>query len=334
MADDLHPIFVQNGYQIYTKPTEDLANFVLSNIRQGHHGCSAYGAGGLGKTTAQQYLTDNVSRWLIDRNKNQIGVAARIVMPSGVRRTDRAFWSAINRRLKLQNAIRVDPGVSLDRLVAFVRTRCGRARQRRMVLFVDNAQRITDTEYQYLEDLDALLTEEHLSLFLVLVRQSDAEGIDIGDDWLERPSHTVRRWFMDTMAFRPLTGLTEITHALGRYDRFATFPTPDMPFTRYFAKEAFDRGWTLAKEAALLFEGMNALRSQYRLEPTETWPMATFTLTVHYLLADIAAQTPDFSGFTSEHIREALLASGYLRLEFVLAKMRMPDVPLSDGKSA
>lgn len=325
MTDDQHPMFIPNGYQIYTKPTEDLANFVLSNIRQGHHGCSAYGAGGLGKTTAQQYLTDNAARWLTDKNKRQIGVAARMVMASGVRRTDRAFWSTMNRRLNLQNAIRVDAGVSLERLVAFIRTRCGRARQRRMVLFIDNSQRITDPEYQYLEDLDALLTEEHLSLFLVLVRQSDAEGIDIGDDWIERPSHTVRRWFMDTMAFRPLMGIAEIIHALGRYDRWATWPTPDMPFTRYFAKEAFDRGWTLARDAALILEGVNALRRLYRLEPTESWPMATFTLTVHYLLADIAAVTPGFTAFTPEHVREALLASGYLRLEFVLAKMRMPD---------
>lgn len=324
MFHDVHPIYVPNGYQIYTKPTELFANFILSNIQQGHHGCSGYGPGGVGKTIAQHYLTDNAARWLIDRNKQQIGVAARMVMPSGVRRNDGAFWGSMGRRLKLVNAVRIDPGVALDRLVKFICTRCGHSRVRRMVLFIDNAQRITDAEYQYLEDLDALITEENLSLFLVLMRQSDAEGIDIGDDWIERPSHTVRRWFMDTTPFRPLTGIAEITHALSRFDRSATWPTPDMPFTRYFAREAFDRGWTLAKDASLILDATNALRKEYKLQETDTWPMATFTLTVHALL-DTAASTANFSDFTPKQVRHALLSSGYLRLEFVLAKMRIPE---------
>lgn len=327
MDNNEHPIFIPNSYQIYTKPTEYLANFILSNISQGHHGCSVYGGGGLGKTTAQQYLTDNASRWLVNnKTKQQIGVAARMVMPSGIRRSDRAFWTAMNRRLKLVNAIRMDPGLGLERLVNFIRTRCGQARQRRMVLFIDNAQRITEAEYQYLEDLDGLVLDEKLSLFLVLVRQSDAEGVDVGDDWLERPSHTVRRWFMDTAPFRPLMGIAEITHALGRYDRSVAWPTPDMPFSRYFAKDAFDRGWCLSKDAPVIFDGVRSLRKEYKLPETDAWPMATFTLVVHSLLADIAHEKPDFNGFTPEQVRHVLLASGYLRLEFVRAKMRMPDM--------
>ncbi|AOH37571.2 ATP-binding protein [Luteimonas sp. JM171] len=327
MNDNEHPIFIPNGYQINTKPTEHLANFILSNIRQGHHGCSVYGGGGLGKTTAQQFLTENAGRWLINnKTKQQIGVAARMVMPSGIRRSDRAFWIAMNQRLKLVNSIRMESSLGLERLVNFIRTRCGQARQRRMVLFIDNAQRITEAEYQYLEDLDGLVLDENLSLFLVLVRQSDSEGIDVVDDWLERPSHTVRRWFMDTAPFRPLTGIGEITHALSRYDRSVTWPTPDMPFSRYFAKDAFDRGWCLSNEAPVIFDGIRSLRKEYKLPETDAWPMATFTLVVHSLLADIARDNSDFKGFTQDQIRHVLLTSGYLRLEFVRARMRMPDI--------
>lgn len=325
MSDDQHPIHIVNGYQINTMPTTRLANFIVTNISQGHHGCSTYGGGGLGKTTAQQYLTDNASRWLIGPDKRPIGVAARMLMPSGIRRSDRAFWGALNTRLEISSALRMEPSVAQDRLRNFIRTRCGQARVRRMVLFIDNAQRITDTEYHYLEDLDGQLTEDKLSLFLVLVRQSDAEGIDIGDDWLDRPSHTVRRWFMDTMPFQPLMGVREITHALSRYDRSMTWPTPDMSFTRYFAKSAFDKGWTLAADAGVIVSEMHALRKAYQLPESQAWPMATFTLVVHYLLSEIAARHDDFKGFTAEHIRKALLATGYLRLEFVRARMRVPD---------
>ncbi|MGY4516236.1 AAA family ATPase [Lysobacter sp. HA18] len=320
-----HPLCVEDGYAIYTKPVEHLANFLLANIAEGHHGATAEAGGGVGKSTALRFLTDNASRWLKDAHGNPMGVAARMIMPSGQRRGDRQFWGAMNSRLKLGNAIRLDAGVALERLVNYIRTRCGEARQRRMVLFIDNAQRITDAEYDYLEDLDALIAEEKLSLFILLMRQSDATGVKISDDWTSRPSHTVRRWFMDTTSFRPLIGVADVVHALGKYDRKMTFPTPDTSFTRYFARDAFDRGWTLSSQAALIIEVINSLRRKYKLPPTDAWPMATFTLTVRYLLADIAARTRDFRGFDDNQIRQALVASGYLRLEFVRAKLCLPD---------
>lgn len=327
MYDPTHPIYIPNGYQIYVKPHEYLANFILANIAEGHHGASTYGGGGLGKTTSLQVLTDNASRWLVDERRRPLGVAARMVMPSGIRRSDSAFWTAVSNRLKLSNQVRLDSTVAIDKMVNWIRTRCGNAKVRRMVLFIDNAQRITNTEYNYLEELDSMVLEERLSLFLVLVRQSDAEGIDIGDDWAERPSHTVRRWFMDTTPFRPLTGVAEVAHALSRYDKQVWWPTPDMPFSRYFAREAFDRGWTLGSQAALIMESVAMLRKKHGLPETEAWPMATFTLVVHYLLSDIAALRPDFNGFTTDDVLRALTATGYVRLEFVRARMKMPSRP-------
>ena len=93
-----------------------------------------------------------------------------------------------------------------------------------------------------------------------------------------------------------------------------------MPFTRYFAQERFDAGWTLASEGGLIIEQINELRIEYRLPPSECWPMATFTLTVRHLLTNIA-NLPGFVNFTPEDVRQALLASGYLRLEYVRAKL-------------
>jgi hypothetical protein len=318
-----HPIYIEHGFQIYTRPTEYLANFIRANIAEGHHGCSAHGGGGLGKTSSLIFLTENVSRWLVDEVKRPIGVAARMTMPAGIRRSDRAFWVAVNQRLKLPSNARLDPGTAIERLVGYMSDRCGQAKQRRMVLFIDNAQRITDAEFHYLEDLDTRMSEEGLSLFLVLMRQSDAQGIDIGDDWRERPSHTVRRWFMDTTAFRPLVGIAEVTHALARYDRSAFWPTPDMPFSRFFAKEAFDAGWTLASEAAKIDAAVKQLRKHAKLPPSNEWPMATFSLCVRNLL-EIASREKPFQGFSEDQILRALNASGYVRLECVRAKVAMP----------
>ncbi len=325
MSVQQHPIFIPNGFHIYTKPIEGLANFILHNVEEDHHGVPVYGGGGLGKTSAQEYLTQNVSLWLIDAQHKPIGVASRLIMPSGQRRSDSAFYTAMNNRLKLTNADRLSPQRGKDRIVNFVKTRCGQARQTLMVMFIDNAQRISRAEYEYLADVDEQITDARLRLFFVFVRQSDATGIDVTDDWSEYPSHMVRRWFMATHAFQPLISAADTLHALDRYDRYATWPTPDMSFTRYFAQGAFDNGWTLSQQAGLILDGVKALRSEYKLPESEAWPMATFTLTVRYLLANVAAQEKGFSELKSHHVKQALLASGYLRLEFVRAKLLAPD---------
>ena len=324
MLNQTHPLLIPNGFQISTRPTEGFANFILKNVEEDHHGVPAYGAGGLGKTSAQEYLTDHVSQWLVDAKKNPIGVAARLIMPSGQRRSDGAFYNAFNTRLKLTSCDRLPAQKGRDRLINFVKARCGQAQLPLMVMFIDNAQRITRAEYDYLADIDEQITDAKLRLFLVFVRQSDATGVDVSDDWSDYPSHMVRRWFMATHPFQPLNGAADVLHALGRFDRGATWPSPDMPFSRYFAKAAFDNGWTLASEAGTILEAVHALRVENRLPPSDAWPMATFTLTVRHLLASVAASREDFARFTPEEVRQALLASGYLRLEWVRARMTLP----------
>ena len=53
--------------------------------------------------------------------------------------------------------------------------------------------------------------------------------------------------------------------------------------------------------------------------------MATFTLVVHYLLSEVAAREPAFKGFTAAQVKNALLTTGYLRLEFVRARLPFPE---------
>ncbi|MFZ6695089.1 ATP-binding protein [Stenotrophomonas acidaminiphila] len=322
-ADLRHPLLIPDGYHINTRPTERLANFIRASIHQGHHGCSAYGGGGVGKTTAISYLTENASRWLVDSDKKPMAVAMRMVMASGIRRSNRAFWSSMNERMGIGASTGLSASAGLAKLRHLIGSRCGQARVNRMVLFIDNAQRISEAEYEYLEDLDALVREDRLSLFLVLMRQSDAEGVDVGDDWRDRPSHTLRRWFMDTTPFVPLTGLEEVKHALSGYDSI-TWPTPDMPFSRFFATQAFDEGWRLGGDAPLIWEMVKEMRKMGKLPESQFWPMATFTLMARHLLYEIAFRQEKFTGFTADQVLAALKNSGYLRLEYVRARMRVP----------
>jgi len=320
-----HPLLLPDGYQINTKPTERLANFIRMNLFEGHHGCSVYGSGGVGKTTAITYLTDNASRWLIDSDRRPMAVGARMVMPSGVRRTDRAFWRAMTERLGLGTSSSATSAVGMAKIRNLIASRCGQANVNTFVLFIDNAQRISEAEYEYLEDLDSMVRQDRLSLFLVLVRQSDAEGVDVGDDWRDRATHSIRRWFMHTAPFGPLQGIEEVAHALSGYDAVA-WPTPDMPFSRYFAREAFDGGWRLGSQSPLIWEVANEMRKKAKLPDTDSWPMATLTLMVRHLLHEIAFRRAGFDAFTADDVVTALRSCSFLRLEYVRTQSPIPVV--------
>ncbi|WP_349811994.1 hypothetical protein ABQ179_010290 [Xanthomonas dyei] len=66
------------------------------------------------------------------------------------------------------------------------------------------------------------------------------------------------------------------------------------------------------------------MRKKGKLPESKAWPMATFTLMVRQLLCEIAFRQENFNGFTADQIAMALQNCGYLRLEYVRARMRMP----------
>jgi hypothetical protein len=141
------------------------------------------------------------------------------------------------------------------------------------------------------------MSKDRLTLFLVFVYQSDQQGIELGDMWQHHPSHVVRRWFLDSAPFLPLAARDEVRHALSRYDGAAWWPTEDMPFSRYFATDAFDRGWRLESETEMICDAVSALRREVGLPEHSGWPMCSFTSTVRNLLTNAWFQQ-SFERFT------------------------------------
>lgn len=254
MDTNTHPIWLPNGYHHSTRPLERAANCMLQAIENNLHGLPVSGCGGLGKSSMIVWLSGNAMRWLVDDEDKVIGVCSRFIMPSGIRRSDSAFYTSVCNALRISNSDRLSPKRGKDRLINFVKSRCGHANLPLMVMFVDCAQRILRHEFDFLADLDEQTTDANLRLFLVLVRQSDATGIDTSDTWWsDLPSHMIRRWFMTSHRFEPLVGLDDISHALSRYDHELFWPDAEMPYTRHFARHAYDElGFRLGNQGVLL----------------------------------------------------------------------------------
>ncbi|MDA3875624.1 MAG: hypothetical protein PF483_00890, partial [Halothiobacillus sp.] len=93
----------------------------------------------------------------------------------------------------------------------------------------------------------------------------------------------------------------------------------DISFVAHFAPGAVANGYEFESQAPMIMEVVKDLRIANGLTKENDWPMKTFTSMVKFLLCDVAGKDPSFRSFRPEHIRAALQASGYLRLEYAHA---------------
>lgn len=308
--NDAHPMNQVNGYHIVTRPIELLINVILSAIEDGHHGLRAFGGGRIGKTSAIWILVRRYCEWLMGR-----GSAASVRIPREMRRSKGTFIRSISEDLNLHAPPRSSCTREARRLANHILDRCGNEGTRLFVLFVDNAERLHQSEFEYLLELDDLVEEQQVRLFLCLMRQSDACGASEDADFAHQPTHITGRYLLVRHEFTPLMGMHDIQHALLQFDSEAYWPNRDMPFTRYFAPSAFDDGYRIHKEANSLCRMLQDTRDEFGLPTSDALTMKSFTGIVRHLLTVIAAKDRGFAGFTDDHLRTAILRSGYVELE-------------------
>lgn len=306
----VHPMLQVNGYQIVTKPIEVLMNLVLCAIEDGHHGLRAYGGGRIGKTTALRLLKTRSGEWL-----KGAGSTGSVRIPREIRRSKGTFIRSLSDEMQLRGPTSTSATREARRLAMHILDRCGKDGTKLFVLFVDNAERLHQDEFEYLLEIDDLVEERQVRLFLLLMRQSDACGASEDADFSRQPTHITGRYLLVSHEFTPLIGLPDLQHALAQLDSEACWPNREMPFTRFFAPGAFDDGYRLAKIAPKIARVLQDVRDQYSLPFSEALTMKSFSGIVRHLLTIIAYQNPAFSEFSVDDIRSAVLRSGYVELE-------------------
>lgn len=307
---NLHPMMEDdNRPKVATKPIESLGDALLIALEDGYRGIQVFGRSGDGKSYASAYLSTH-QQWL-----TQPAPTCWVSIPRRTNASDNVFYKVIQNGLKLS----YHPGAAaIDRLAQIVdriSSDCKRAGTRRFVLFIDEAQRLSADDYDFLANIDDAVGIDGFRLFCVLVNQSD-DAKAFGKKGVARvksmPPHVVRRFFMAEHTFRGLEGLSEIAHALSRYD---SAEHEGVAFSAHFAPRAHAEGWRLAKHAKEFVAALNEVRQEAQLIGPSDLAMMIFELAVKRLLVHVAACKDSFREFTQGEIKEAILRAGYLRLE-------------------
>jgi hypothetical protein len=305
-----HPMLKDEGRpEVATQPTINLAEAILIALEDGYRGIQVAGRSGDGKSTATKYLCSH-PQWLKSPTPT-----CWVSIPRRSNGSDNVFYKVIQGALNLTNHPRAAAMDRLSHIVDRISSECEQMGARRFVLFIDEAQRLSADDYEFLANIDDGVNLDGFRLFCVLVNQSDDATADPkkGRCRIEdMPPHVVRRFFMADHIFRGLVGLSEIADALGRYD---AMKHEGEPYTAYFASHAYEGGWRLASEAPKFVAAIDELRSDARLSGNSDLPMMIFELAVKRLLVHVAARKESFREFTKEDIKEAIKRAGYLKLE-------------------
>ena len=298
-----------NRPKVATKPIEHLANAILIALEDGYRGIQIFGRSGDGKSHASAYLSTHL-QWL-----PQPSPTCWVSIPRRTNATDNVFYKVIQGGLKLSYYPRAAAIDRLGQITDRISSDCQCTGTRRFVLFIDEAQRLSADDYDYLANIDDAVGVDGFRLFCVLVNQSDDAKVfgKNGDARVTTmPPQVVRRFFMAEHHFRGLAGLAEIAHALSRYD----FAEHDgITFSAHFAPKAYLEGWRLSAHAKDFACALSEIRQEAQLSGANDLAMMIFELAVKRLLVNVAACKESFTQFTYSEIKEAILRAGYLKLE-------------------
>ncbi len=273
-----HPVFDPLGLQLETPETTRLENQLLQWLWTGSTGAYVTGESRTGKTTALEML----SQRLVLRNGNPVPVHL-ISFPPG----DASTIASVFRNLCLSAELKCSPRDQGDtlkkRFFDFLLDKASIQEVNRLVLLVDEMQRLSARQINAFAHLYDLLRKAEISLMTVFIGNSP-DCKDLIEE-INKPenAHLYGRFFTQSTQFSGLRSAKDVGNCLKQYDKLR-YPLNTGPtYTEYFLAKEVRKGWKLGNLTHQLWGVFREYQKDYRLE---SWGMQYFTSTVNTLLVD------------------------------------------------
>ena len=181
------------------------------------------------------------------------------------------------------------------RLNDFLCARAVSAKQRKVVLFIDEAQKLQEIHYAWLVDLTNDLSQRGIILTIFLVGQP--ELIHRRDAFiLSKRLEYLGRFMAESFRLRGLRSEADVKSVLHGYDESEYPSGSSWTFTRFFFPTAFENGWRLSESAKEVWRAFAEVIEANGFE--KDIPMDHFTLTVEQVLrshSDLDTASPNLS---------------------------------------
>lgn len=183
-------------------------------------------------------------------------------------------------------------------LANWIMVKCAERGGNQCVLLIDEAQLFSVAHYRYLLELWNSLRAQGFILCTILLGQPDLKQLRAITDELDHGA-VVARFFVKGYTMGGLKTKSMLCRFLEHYDSLLVYPAgSEWFYSRFFVKEAFDRGWRLKDEAVNFWD---ALVKVSEAKPNEIkssgFRLAWVVDTIHgFMLDAMAKDKPSFHG--------------------------------------
>lgn len=294
-----HPLM--RSYRVASKPIEEMLNTITQWVDLQHPGGMIYGPQRLGKTEAIRYIIP----FLSDALGSEIPIYLMSCSGERVPRQS-TFYEDL-----LRAADHASYGGTIQqkrqRVVEGFLCDAEECNGNRVLLFIDDAQWLHEYSYRWLMDIHNQLKLRDVHLVTVLVGQP--ELLEQRNAYrASRQLQVVARFMARAHMFRGLESAADIETVFRQLDDRAQFPQDSgWTYTRFFVPLAFEAGWRLTKNAALVWQALEEAYPWDRsISRRKTLPMAAFSQLCVFLLRELHELDADDLRLDERLIREGI----------------------------
>ncbi|MGE7981815.1 AAA family ATPase [Solibacillus sp. NPDC093137] len=312
IPDGKHPI--ETGkYLIATNEIDKLCYIVSNWIENRFPGAIIYGRPRLGKTRAISYLIKVLPEDLRE-NIPIFHIRCRSYRSS----RENNFFEDLLTGVGHSNIFEGRPNEKRERLKNFLITAAEKSMQNKIIFFIDDAQKLNIMEYDWLMDVYNELDELDITLTTILVGHE--ELIDQRKKLIKQKQlQIIGRFMSDSYHFSGLKDLSDFRILLDEYDTGTEFPMNSrISYTRYFFRDEFAGNFVLSNYAEDIYNEFRLIQIEKGLTKEKEIPMQYAVLTIEFILKKYGVNGERLNALSKQHIRMAIMSSGYVQSELVL----------------
>ncbi|MGY1423901.1 ATP-binding protein [Bacillus cereus] len=201
------------------------------------------------------------------------------------------------------------------RLYNFLIEKGLKSSRKRIIIFVDDAQRLHELHYEWLMDIYNELESVGILLTIFLIGQR--ELLHQRTAFINgNKKQIIGRFMVHEYYFKGILNINDIEKCLQAYDDASIYPLgTSWTFTRYFFPDQYNKGFRLANYAKELYEIFEDISRENNQKSNIEVPMFYFTGTIESALRYLGTDGINISEISKQDWRECIQQSGYIDAE-------------------
>jgi AAA domain len=201
------------------------------------------------------------------------------------------------------------------RLTEYLTELVEKSGQDRLILFMDEAQKLHEQHYKWLIDLHNELERRGIVLIVLLVGQEELLH-QFSAFQFAKKTQIIGRFMVRQLRFSGITNQKDMQACLANYDAGSEYPPESgYSFTRYYFPAAFDSDLRLENYAPMVWQAFKEMREEAQLPLTREIPMQYFCRTVEYVLTRFGTLEELPKDLSLAQWKEGIRQSGYIDAE-------------------